>query len=58
MVTAQKTVQIHQCAWCRSLIIDGERIEDIPGYIPESHGICKICACSLEMQTLAAYDNE
>ena len=57
MITDEK-ILVHQCAWCRSLIVDGERIPDIPGYTAESHGICKVCACSLEMQALDIYNSE
>jgi len=49
---------VHQCAWCRSMMIDGIRIEDIPGFTPDSHGICLVCACTMEMQIIDTYDAE
>ena len=57
MVTELKQT-IHQCAWCRSLIVNGERIEDIPGFVADNHGICKVCACAMELQCMDSYSNE
>lgn len=56
MVTELKQT-VHQCAWCKSLMIDGVRIEDIPDFTPESHGICLVCAASMEMQILDDYSD-
>lgn len=57
MVTDLGKVIIHQCSWCKCNMIDGERIEDCD-IVPESHGICKVCACSLEMQCMDTYGND
>lgn len=50
----QKVQIIHQCAWCRSYIIDGNRIDvsDIDTSNVDSHGICEICACAMEIQCM------
>lgn len=53
MVTTQKQkVQIHKCAWCQRLIIDGIRIDsaDIAVETVDSHGICIVCAQEVECQ--------
>lgn len=43
------TILIHQCAWCRSFMINGVRIN--PDIVDcsevESHGICKECESML-----------
>lgn len=57
MVTDLGKVIIHQCSWCKCNMIDGERVEDCD-IVPESHGICKVCACVLEMQVLDSYNQE
>ncbi len=58
MATMSETKIVHQCAWCRSLIIDGVRIPDIPGFVADSHGICLVCATAMEMQIIDTYDAE
>ncbi len=53
MAYALGQVTIHQCAWCGSLMIDGYRInpEDCD-IVPDSHGICRICATAMEIQCM------
>jgi hypothetical protein len=60
MNTTLKNPAIHQCAWCKSYIVDGSRIDasNIDTSQVDSHGICEICACTLEMQVLDIYNNE
>lgn len=54
MITDER---VHQCAWCRSYIINGIRIDasNIDVNAIDSHGICLICACAMEMQALDTY---
>jgi len=54
----QKVKIIHQCAWCKRLMIEGARIEDIPGFVPDSHGICLVCMAAMEMHIIDSYDGE
>jgi len=37
------TVEVQQCAWCLSIIENGERTKHCTEKLPVSHGICNIC---------------
>jgi len=41
---------IKQCAWCKSLMVNGIRIDKSPGLISDmSHGICITCKKEMEL---------
>jgi len=40
--------EIHQCAWCRCLMVDGEKFEDCHEILDMSHGICLECLEKIE----------
>ncbi|MEQ8224593.1 MAG: hypothetical protein ABRQ37_19905 [Candidatus Eremiobacterota bacterium] len=40
--------ELHQCAWCRCLMVDGEKFEDCLEILDMSHGICLECLEKIE----------
>jgi hypothetical protein len=43
MLALMTCPEIHQCAWCMCLMVDGQKIEDCEEILDVSHGICPEC---------------
>jgi len=48
MITVLETLEIHQCAWCRCLMVDGLKVRECEELLDMSHGICLECMEQLE----------